>query len=213
MWGCRRSTRELYTEVSVKVQPLVSQVNIVSQSQSPFFSFPSPVCSPTGSFPGGDMTSLLSFAAKARVSSPWVSLVTGHWRRGQFFRDLAVSIQGFTQAKQKLYLPPKTLYDSGFWSSSQKLIPTPGFFLEPQVCWLNLPILSFFAQCLLLCLCFCYCFYFPLLVNRSSNGKNLMSQAKIICIHDKEKRLIFSNLLESGSLFFMFQKSVERTAY
>lgn len=154
-----------------------------------------------------------SFAAKARVSSPWVSLVTGHWRRGQFFRDLAVSIQGFTQAKQKLYLPPKTLYDSGFWSSSQKLIPTPGFFLEPQVCWLNLPILSFFAQCLLLCLCFCYCFYFPLLVNRSSNGKNLMSQAKIICIHDKEKRLIFSNLLESGSLFFMFQKSVERTAY
>ena len=156
-------------------------------------------------FPDGDMTSL-SFAAKARVSSPWVSLITGHWRRGQFFRDLAVSIQGFTQTKQKLYLPPKTWYDSGFWSSSQKLIPTPGFFLEPEVCWLNLPTLSFFAQCLLLCLCFCYCFYLPLLLNRSSNGKNLLPQAKIIYIHDKEKRLIFSNLLDQALYFSCFRK-------
>lgn len=81
------------------------------------------------------------FLLQPKLESPWVSLITGHWRRGHFFRDLAVSIQGFTQAKQKLYLPPKTLYDSGFWSSSQKLIPAPGFFLEPQVCWLNLPIL------------------------------------------------------------------------
>lgn len=164
-------TWAIYRCISESAASCILGENCSSVTNS-FFQFPFSSVLSRWFFSRWWYTSLLSFTAKARVSSPWVSLITGHWRRGHFFRDLAMSVQDFTQAKQKLYLPPKTLYDSGFWSSSQKLIPAPGFFLEPQVCWLNLPILSFFAQRLSLCLCFCFCFYLPLLVTRSSNGKN-----------------------------------------
>lgn len=116
--------------------------------------------------------------------------------------------QGFTQAKQKLYLPPKTMASGPHDRSFSPLLDFPLSFKFVDLVYqpsLSLPSDSY------LCLRPCYCF---ILHNRNSNGKNVLSQAKIICIHDdKEKRLIFSNLLESGSLFFMFQKSIERIAY
>ena len=134
-------------------------------------------------------------------------LITGHWGTSEFFRDLVIQV--FTQVEWKAYLPQETLYGCSFWSSMTDVSPSHGF--PMSLVFIDLVYqfsLFLFVQCFWLLFLSLLFFHWTLFHNRSSNGKDHLSQAKFICIHDyKEIGWLFKLL---GSVYFSHFKKVLR---
>lgn len=102
------------------------------------------------------------------------------------FRDQAMVIQVFIQAKQKPYLLPKTLCGYSFWAPMTAVFPMSFVFID---------LAYQFSLCSVPLICvFILATFFP-----SCSFSKIRAQiemvtylAKIFCIHEyKEKRLIF----------------------